>query len=222
MTTGNVAQKPTIAASVFLDINRAEGDIAKLKKLAKDNSGEAHERKVDAYSSLVHGMLPIRLVKGNLPRAISKVVLTGLTEEAGVKSAVAKKYLENSVGLLRKLDIPTQATPSLVKDMLLAANLTSESKIARYVTGEDAKDELLAIAEKLVGKFTTRKDEDGNRVPGVFKSSDFTERDFERFDNILRELKASRSAAEKAAAEAGAKLSEENDAVGEVLDAMGV
>lgn len=213
---------PVVAASVYSEINVAEKNISGLKGLAQENSKMANEAKVGAYSVLVAALNSVRLVKGNLPRAVATAVRKGLTEDAGVKDAVAKKYLENSVGLVRKLGIPTQATPELVKEMILAENLTSESKIAKFVSGVDEKDEMRALAEKLVGRFTSRKNDAGEKVVGVFKPSDFEEADFERFDNFVRELKAARAAAVKAAQDAEANMTKENVEVGEVLDQMQV
>lgn len=211
---------PVIDTNVFAEINRAEKDISSFKGVAKENSAQANKTKMSAYSVLIASLAAVKLVKGNLPRAISNQVRKGLLEDAGLKDAVAKRYLENSVGALRVLDIPSQATPSLVADILASENIASENQLAKRVTGEDEKDAIRALAEKLVGKFTTRKNEAGERVQGVFKPSDFGDEDFERFDNVVRELKAARKAAQEAAAAAEAKLAEENSEVGKVLDAM--
>jgi hypothetical protein len=61
-----------------------------------------------------------------------------------------------------------------------------------------------ALAEQLVGKFTTRKDDNGDKVQGVFKASKFDQSDWDNFDDAVRELKAARVAAMSAAAAAEA------------------
>lgn len=216
------ANTPVIDSNVFAEINRAEKNIAGHKGTAKEQTAAAHKEKIAAYSVLIASLASVKLVKGNLPRAISNQVRTGLLEDAGLKEAIAKRYLENSVGALRVLDIPSQATPSLVEDILAAENITSENQLAKRVKGEDEKDTIRAMAEKLVGKFTTRKNEAGERVQGVFKPSDFEEADFERFENVMRELKAARQAAKEAAAQAEANLAAQNKEADEVLDAMEV
>ena len=58
------------------------------------------------------------------------------------------------------------------------------------------------LAEALIGKWTTRKDDDGNKVRGVFKPSKHEQEDWDRFDDIVRELKAARIEGAKAAADA--------------------
>lgn len=216
------ANTPAIDSNVFAEINRAEKNIASHKGTAKEQNAAANKEKIAAYSVLIASLASVKLVKGNLPRAISNQVRAGLLEDAGLKEAVAKRYLENSVGALRVLDIPSQATPSLVGDILFSEEIDSENKLAKRVRGDDEKDTIRALAEKLVGKFTTRKNEAGERVQGVFKPSDFEEADFERFENVMRELKAARQAAKEAAAKAEANLAAQNKEADEVLDAMEV
>lgn len=216
------AAAPVVTDAVFAEISKAEKDITALKGVAKENSDAANGAKVGAYAVLCASLAKVKLVKGNLPRAISAQVKKGLLENAGVKDAVAKKYLENSVGLVRKMGFPTQATPELCKEMILAENLTSESKIAKFVTGEIEKDELRALAEKLVGRFTSRKNDAGEKVIGTFKPSDYSEADFERFHFYVSELQAARAAAAKAATEADEKMKAENQDMAEILDKMEV
>jgi hypothetical protein len=73
-------------------------------------------------------------------------------------------------------------------------------------------DAIRALAEKLVGKFTNRKDDDGKKVQGVFKASKLTQADWDEFDDVVRELKAARAAAEDAAI-AAALAEEANNAL---------
>lgn len=217
-----MSNQHTIDTNVFAEINGAEKKIATFKGTAKENTAAANEQKIAAYTVLIAALASQKLVKGNLPRAISNQVRKGLLEDAGLKEATAKRYLENSVGALREFSIPSQATPSLVADILASENITSENQLAKRVSGDSDKDAIRALAEKLVGRFTTRKNDAGERVQGVFKPSDFEDADFDRFDNILRELKAARRAAQEAAAQAEANLAKENDDVDATLDALEV
>jgi hypothetical protein len=139
---------------------------------------------------------------------------------AGIKEALVKRYMENSVGALRVLDIPTQATADLVAEILATENISSENQLTKRVNGEAEKDKVAALAEALVGKFTTRKDEDGNRIKGVFKASDLEQADWDRFEDLVRELKAARAAASDAAAHAAAQQAAVNDAANEVFNAL--
>jgi hypothetical protein len=210
----------TIDRAVFDEIATRETSIANLKGEAKERTVEANGQKISAYSALIAGLSGQKLVKGNLPRAIAKQVYKGLIEAAGVKEATAKRYLENSVGALRVLDIPTQATPALVKAILDSENIDSENKLAKLVSGETDKDPMQTMAEALVGKFTSRKDDDGNRVQGVFKPSKYEQEDWDRFEDALRELKAARVAASDAARQAEIEAQKANDMANEVFNSL--
>ena len=106
-----------INADVFATVKSLEGAISALREVAKDSGAEANGKKLDAYSEIISSISGIKLVKGNLPRAIGNQLREGLLE-AGLKEALVKRYTENSVGALRVLDIPSQATPDLVKEIL--------------------------------------------------------------------------------------------------------
>jgi hypothetical protein len=210
----------TIDRAVFDEIATRETSITNLKGEAKERTVEANGQKIGAYSALIAGLSGQKLVKGNLPRAVSKQVYKGLIEEAGVKEATAKRYLENSVGALRVLDIPTQATPALVKAILDSENIDSENKLSKAVNGESDKDPMVIMAENLIGKFTTRKDDDGNRVQGVFKPSKYEQEDWDRFEDALRELKAARAAASDAAQQAELEAQRANELANEVFNTL--
>jgi hypothetical protein len=208
-----------INSDVFATVKSLEGAISALREVAKENGAEANSRKLDAYSEIIASISGIKLVKGNLPRAIGNQLREGLLE-AGLKDALVKRYVENSVGALRVLDIPTQATSDLVKEILETENIASENQLAKRINGEAEKDKVAALAEALVGKFTTRKDQDGNRVKGVFKPSDLEQADWERFEDLVRELKAARTAAADAGAIAAAEQAAVNAAANEVFNAF--
>jgi hypothetical protein len=210
----------TIDRAVFDEIATRETSITNLKGEAKERTVEANGQKIGAYSALIAGLSGQKLVKGNLPRAVSKQVYKGLIEDAGVKEATAKRYLENSVGALRVLDIPTQATPALVKAILDSENIDSENKLSKAVNGESDKDPMVIMAENLIGKFTTRKDDDGNRVQGVFKPSKYEQEDWDRFEDALRELKAARAAASDAAQQAELEAQRANELANEVFNTL--
>lgn len=208
-----------INADVFATVKVLENDIAALRDTAKANGAEANERKLDAYAEIIASISGIKLVKGNLPRAIGNQLREGLLE-AGLKEALVKRYTENSVGALRVLGVPSQATPELVKEILETENIASENQLAKRINGEAEKDKVAALAEALVGKFTTRKDEDGNRVKGIFKPSDLDQADWDRFEDLVRELKAARVAAADAGAIAAAEQAAVNAAANEVFSAL--
>lgn len=208
-----------INADVFATVKSLEGAITALREVAKENGAEANSRKLDAYAEIIASISGIKLVKGNLPRAIGNQLREGLLE-AGLKEALVKRYTENSVGALRVLDIPSQATPDLVKEILETENIASENQLAKRINGEAEKDKVASLAEALVGKFTTRKDDQGNRVKGIFKPSDLDQADWDRFEDLVRELKAARVAAADAGAIAAAEQAAVNAAANEVFSAL--
>jgi hypothetical protein len=209
----------SINADVFATVKSLEGAISALREVAKENGAEANGKKLDAYAEIIASISGIKLVKGNLPRAVGNQLRDGLLE-AGIKEALVKRYTENSVGALRALDIPSQATPDLVKEILETENILSENQLAKRISGEAEKDKVAGLAEALVGKFTTRKDQDGNRVKGVFKPSDLEQADWDRFEDLVRELKAARVAAADAGAIAAAEQAAVNAAANEVFSAL--
>jgi hypothetical protein len=208
-----------INENVFAAVKSLEGAITALREVAKENGAEANGKKLDAYAEVIASISGIKLVKGNLPRAIGNQLREGLLE-AGLKEALVKRYTENSVGALRVLDIPTQATAELVKEILATENIASENQLAKRVNGDSDKDKVQGLAEALIGKFTTRKDEDGNRVKGIFKASDLEQADWDRFEDIVRELKAARAAAADAGKLAAAEQEAINNAANEVFAAL--
>jgi hypothetical protein len=210
----------SIQAVVFANINAAEAAIGNLKGANKENTAAANSAKIGAYAELISSLAGVKLVKGNLPRAVSKQVRDALLQDAGVNEPIAKRYIENTVGAIRELYIPSQATPDLVREILEAENITSERKLAERVHGTDDKDAMKALAEQLVGKFTTRKDENGDKVQGIFKASKFDQSDWDNFDDAVRELKAARDAAMSAAAAAEAEAAAENALANEVFNSL--
>ncbi len=214
------AQTATIDSTVFAGIANAEKQIATFKGDAKESQKQANDQKISAYALLISSLVGTKLVKGNLPRATANIIRKGLLEDAGVKEASVKRYVENSVGALREFDFPTQATPELVKDMLLAENIDSENKLAKRVSGEADKDVMRQMAEALVGKFTTRKDENGQKVQGVFKPSKFEQSDWDQFEDYMRELKAARQAAADAGARAEADERKATELANEVFNSL--
>lgn len=220
----------TVTETAINNVYTAEQEIVKLKGVNKDNNAAANSHKMSAYGEVIASIAHVKLVKGNLPRAISKAVRSALLEEAGLKEATVKRYLENSVGAVRLIrdsigDIPTQYTPDAVVTDLKALEIDSENKLAKAVKGEPEKSKAQRLAEQVVGKFSTKKDENGNRVQGdVFKDG-LDDEELDEFENAMRELMAARKAyrnseaAKAAEAEAADENATVDSAVAEFTDA---
>ena len=142
----------TVTETSINTVYNAEKEIASLKGVNKDNNEAANSHKMSAYGEVIASIAHVKLVKGNLPRAISKAVRSALLEEAGLKEATVKRYLENSVGAVRLIkdsigDIPTQYTPDAVVTDLKALEIDSENKLAKVVKGETDKSKAELLAE---------------------------------------------------------------------------
>jgi len=212
---------------------KAEQNIADLKGQNRDNNEAANAHKMGAYGEVIASIAHVKLVKGNLPRAVSKTLRNALLEEAGLKEATVKRYIENSVGAVRLIkdkigDIPSQYTAAAVVSDLASMEIDSENKLAKAVKGDSDKSKAQRLAEQVVGKFSTKKDENGKQVQGdVFKDG-LDDEELDEFQNIMRELMAARQAYRNtvAAKEAEAAAASDNNdvdaAVVAMLDELGV
>lgn len=201
-------------------IGKAEQQIGSLKADNKANNEVANGHKIGAYCELIAALAPVKLVKGNLPRAASKQVREALAV-AGLKEATIKRYMENSVGAIRHFEIGgmANATATMVGEFFEAHNIDSENKLAKLVKGEGDKSKAQRLAEQVVGKWSTKKDDKGNAVQGdVFKDG-LDDAELEQFEDIMRELLAARTAYRnsEAAKAAEAAASEENKDVNDVI-----
>ena len=196
-------------------INAAEAQIAGLKADNKANNQAANDQKIGAYCELIASLAPVKLVKGNLPRAVSKALRVALLEEAGLKEATAKRYVENSVGAIRMFELSgmDNATPEMVREFLDAAGIDSENKLAKAIKGETEKSKAQMLAEQVVGKWSSAKDDNGKVVQGnVFKDG-LSDDDLEEFQIAMRELMAARQAYRNSAAAKAAQADATDDGV---------
>lgn len=230
MTTAKNFQVSDASINVVF---KAEQNIADLKGQNRDNNEAANAHKMGAYGEVIASIAHVKLVKGNLPRAVSKTLRNALLEEAGLKEATVKRYVENSVGAVRLIkdqigDIPSQYTADAIVRDLAAMEIDSENKLAKAVKGDSDKSKAQRLAEQVVGKFSTKKDENGKQVQGdVFKDG-LDDEELDEFQNIMRELMAARQAYRNtvAAKEAEAAAASDNNdvdaAVVAMLDELGI
>jgi hypothetical protein len=186
-----------------------------LKADNKANNQAANDQKIGAYCELIASLAPVKLVKGNLPRAVSKALRVALLEEAGLKEATAKRYVENSVGAIRMFELSgmDNATPEMVREFLDAAGIDSENKLAKAIKGETEKSKAQMLAEQVVGKWSSAKDDNGKVVQGnVFKDG-LSDEDLEEFQIAMRELMAARQAYRNSAAAKAAQADATDDGV---------
>jgi hypothetical protein len=196
-------------------INAAEAQIAGLKADNKANNQAANDQKIGAYCELIASLAPVKLVKGNLPRAVSKALRVALLDEAGLKEATAKRYVENSVGAIRMFELSgmDNATPEMVREFFDDSGIDSENKLAKAIKGETEKSKAQMLAEQVVGKWSSAKDDNGKVVQGnVFKDG-LSDEDLEEFQIAMRELMAARQAYRNSAAAKAAQADATDDGV---------
>lgn len=205
-----------INTRTFDQIAAREREIASLKENNKENNSQANSAKISAYADLIADLSQVKLVKGNLPRGVSKQVREALLTDAGLKEATVKRYMENSVGAIRHFKLSQQhnCTPSMVREFLDNEGVDSENKLSKLVNGEAEQSKARKLAEAVIGKWSTRKDENGKRVQGDVFRDGLSDDDLEEFHDHVRELMAARQAYRDAggAKQAEAKAAEENEA----------
>ena len=199
-------------------IANTEGEIGALKATNKANSEQVNAAKITAYAELISAIANAGIkLTGNgknkhFPRQVSKRIREDLALDGGCSDATIKRYVENSAGAFRKLDIPSaNCTPSYVVQIFADEGITSEAKLAAFVKDADAASDMEKLAQKLFGKTT---------VAGNFKASKFDQSDWDEFDNFYREYKAARLAADEAAAAAKAAAEADNNDVDDVIAAF--
>ena len=210
----------SLSANTVSTVAANEGTLSGLKGDAKMVTEQVNATKLATYAELISAISGITLTKGNLPRTISKRVRDDLTTDAGCRKAVAKKYIENSVGAKRQFGFGDNTTPTAVLAVFADQGITSEAKLAKAVSGEGEKSAAVILAEKVIGKWSTSKDDNGNVVQGKKFKDGLTDEELVEFFDEMNALQAARnnyhaSEAAKAAQEA---VERENDTVNDVVD----
>lgn len=195
-----------------------EAEIESLNGSMKETRAEANAQKIGGYAEIISALASVPLTaKGKLPRAVSTDLRDTLLE-AGVSKACVKRYVENSTAALRVFEVPSQATPELIEEILAAENITSENALKKACFNTREVSDARAFAEKLVGKFKTRFTDGGNEVATEdFHPSKMTDDQIdatlEELEDAVRELRAARAAAGDAAKLAADDTEAENEAV---------
>lgn len=190
-----------------------------LKGDAKQVTEQVNATKLSTYAELISAISGVTLTNGNLPRTISKTVRHDLTTDGGCKDAVAKKYLENSVGAKREFDFGANTTPTAVLAVFADKGITSEAKLAKAVSGEADKSAAKILAEKVMGKWSTKK-ENGKIVQGNKWKDGLDDEQLAVFFDELNALQAARNEYhnDQAAKAAQAAVEKENETVNDVVD----
>jgi hypothetical protein len=201
-----------------LAVASREAQIEGLTGSVKETRAAANAVKIEAYADIIAALASVPLTsKGKLPRAVSTDLRDTLLE-AGVSKSCTKRYVENSTAAMRVFSIPSQATPTLVEEILATENIDSENALKKACFNSREVSDVRAFAEKLVGKFKTRFTDGGSEVAtDDFHPSKLTDDQIdaalEELEDAMRELRAARDAAKVAANSAADDVEAENEAV---------
>jgi len=213
--TNKVSQFAISKSDIENLTKREKSCVANIRK--GDNAKDGINRdKILNYSVIISSIAGEKLPNGNLTASTRGLLEAVLSQEVGCADAVMKKYIDNSVAALRPearakgLDIPSQATPEAVGEMLAKHEITTEPQLKSFCAPKSDVSETDKILRKLVGGMTKRKakaderDASGNPIPegttvdGVWKSSNFTDEMLDDFEDKLSALRVTREAGEAA------------------------
>ena len=221
----------TISDTAINNITACEDNIGTLKTNNKQNNQVANRHKMQAYGELIASVAHEKQTKQGFTKETSKKLYDVLQNDVGVNHATAKRYVEGSAGAVRLIkqeigDIPTQYTPDAVVNDLLAMEIDSENKLLKACSGEADKSKARKIAESAIGKWSTKKEEDGRggyrKVQGDKFIDGLNDEELDEFFDHVRELQAAREAFRNAEAAkvAEAEAAQENVEVNTSVDAL--
>ena len=171
--------------------------------------------------------------KGNLYTADAKAIKEGIKVGLGtIKGAKAKgkRLYENSVGVVRTLRkdkeignrIPTQATPSQVREHLETQNVTTEAGMVALWKKETPREDWEKMVIKIAGELITWNDKEDKPLETPVWKGGFDADKLQQFQDFLAEqLAAAHAFANaKAAEEAKKAKAVQNDTCKGVFDAL--
>ena len=186
-----------------------------LKGDAKEANGEAQTLKLGNYCQLIAGVASEPMHKGNFKN--SAIIRGELQNFVGLSESMANKMMKNAAGARRELKISgNNITPEMVAETFERNDITSEAKLIKLVAGDDVKSKVQLAVDKVAGKRSTKKDDNGERIDGNKWLGGFSYDEIEEFQSALADALRVRGEMEAAAQEAADKTQAENDAVNEM------
>ena len=138
-----------------------------------------------------------------------------------MSKANAKLLKDNSVKFVVKFDVPSQATPEMIRDIMEENGITSQTKLKQAVNPQD--DIMLGdkIARMIYGKMKSVKNTEGV-AEDKFVQTDLTADDIKIIEETLADAKRMWEAVEKATKESSKDQSEDNQQVKDTFKALGI
>ena len=217
-----IKKDPRFTNDLVDQIRGSEAEISGLKATNSDNTKLVNELKIDQYVGLITHIAPLKLsASGNLTKADTRAISEDLVNECSMSKANAKLLKDNSVKFVVKFDVPSQATPEMIRDIMTDNGITSQTKLKQAVNPQD--DILLGdkIARMIYGKMKSVKNTEGI-AEDKFVQTDLTADDIKIIEETLADAKRMWEAVEKANKESAKDQSEDNQQVKDTFKALGI
>ena len=213
---------PRFTNELVDQIRGSEAEISGLKSTNSENTKLVNELKIDQYVALTTHIAPLkRSASGNLTKADTRAISEDLVNECNLSKANAKLLKDNSVKFVIKFDVPSQATPEMIRGIMEDNGITSQTKLKQAVNPQD--DIMLGdkIARMIYGKMKSVKNTEGV-AEDKFVQTDLTADDIKIIEETLADAKRMWEAVEKATKESSKDQSEDNQQVKDTFKALGI
>ncbi len=213
---------PRFTNELVDQIRGSEAEISGLKSTNSENTKLVNELKIDQYVGLITHVAPLKLsASGNLTKADTRAISEDLVNECNMSKANAKLLKDNSVKFVVKFDVPSQATPEMIRGIMEDNGITSQTKLKQAVNPQD--DIMLGdkIARMIYGKMKSVKNTEGV-AEDKFIQTDLTADDIKIIEETLADAKRMWEAVEKANKESSKDQSEDNQQVKDTFKALGI
>ena len=213
---------PRFTNELVDQIRGSEAEISGLKSTNSENTKLVNELKIDQYVGLITHIAPLkRSASDNLTKVDTRAISEDLVNECNMSKANAKLLKDNSVKFVVKFDVPSQATPEMIRDIMEENGITSQTKLKQAVNPQD--DIMLGdkIARMIYGKMKSVKNTEGV-AEDKFVQTDLTADDIKIIEETLADAKRMWEAVEKANKESSKDQSEDNQQVKDTFKALGI
>ena len=201
-------------------IASAETKISGLKDANKENTASINESKVQEQyvPFIVHSAQFPRTKSGNVAKAVTQCMYDDLVNHCGMSKSSAKILKENSIKFCEFFDVPTQATPELIKGILSENDLDTQTKIVAMVSGKKEVTLAEKIAKMVYGKEVTKKVDGVEQT--IFIPTDLTMDEIDQIEEHMADIKRVRIATDEANRAKLAETTTDNKETNDVLDAL--
>ena len=201
-------------------IASAETKISGLKDANKENTASINESKVQEQyvPFIVHSAQFTRTKSGNVAKSVTQCMYDDLVNHCGMSKASAKILKENSIKFCEFFDVPTQATPELVKSILSENDLDTQTKIVAMVSGKKEVTLAEKIAKMVYGKEVTKKVDGVEQT--IFVPTDLTMDEINQSEEQMADITSVRIATDEANRAKLAETTTDNKETNDVLDAL--